>query len=923
MRKRAVVAALCAWALAAAIAASPAPASFGLHDLAVTATNEDASLATQAGSHPFALTTKIAVNTEEIEFEGHPLEVPEEAARDIIAQLPPGVLANPTAVPRCSAADFAAGEESICPASSALGIFDLTFGFGEPSLVHSPIYNLLPPPGKVARLGFRALGFPVTVDAEVNPNPPYNAIANSLNVAQGGFFYRGDLTLWGNPASPAHDAQRGECGGSDKVDFCPVSISERPFTLLPRACTGPLVSEIKARSWEQPEVWLTYSIASEGMTGCSKLPFAPQIDAQLSTEDAESPSGLAFNLDIADPGLENPDGVAVSDLKKAVVTLPEGVTVNPSQAEGLVGCSEKDLEGETADSQPGQGCPEASKIGTVEVETPLLEGEILKGGLFVATPFENKFHSLIALYMTIKDPQLGVSIEVAGKVEPDPKTGQLISTFEGLPQTPFSHFRLHFREGGRSALISPPHCGSYETKAVMTPWANPNTPYITTSAFEVTKGVGGGPCPASGAQPFQPGFEAGSQGNAAGRYSPFEMRLTRRDGDQDLTRFDATLPPGVLAKLAGVDQCPNAQIAKAKAKTGKEELASPSCPSNSKIGRIEAGAGVGSQLTYVPGSLYLAGPFAGAPLSVLGVVPAVAGPFDVGTVVVRQALQLNPRTGEVSADGAHSDPIPHILAGIPLRVRDIQVYVDRSNFTINPTSCDPFATKASIWGGGANPFSSSDDAPVPREARYQAASCASLGFKPKLSLKLKGATNRGAHPELRGTYTPRPGDANLQGVVLRFPHSAFLDQGHIRTICTRVQFAAQGGNGGGCPQGAIYGHVRAFTPLLSQPLEGPAYLRSSSHNLPDLVFALHGIVNLEAVARIDSKNGGIRATFTEAPDAPISKVVVVMQGAKKGLIVNSTNLCASKHHANAQFEAHNGKQSTSRPLMVAQCSKKR
>jgi hypothetical protein len=425
-------------------------------------------------------------------------------------------------------------------------------------------------------------------------------------------------------------------------------------------------------------------------------------------------------------------------------------------------------------------------------------------------------------------------------------------------------------------------------------------------------------CPKGGTPPFEPGFVAGSQSNAAGRFSPFSMRLTRRDGDQDLTRFDATLPPGVGGILAGVDKCPDAQIALAKTKTGIAELASPSCPANSKIGTIKAGAGVGSQLTYVPGSVYLAGAFGGAPLSVVGVVPAVAGPFDIGNVVVRQALVVNPRTAEVAVDGAHSDPLPHILAGIPLVVRDIQVHVDRHNFTYNATSCDPFAAKASIWGGGLDPFSIADNSPVARESRYQAASCASLGFKPKLSLRLNGGTKRGAHPKIRGVFTPRPGDANLKGLVLRLPRSAFLDQAHIRTICTRVQFAAKA-----CPEGAIYGHARAFTPVLSEPLEGPVYLRSSNHNLPDFVAALHGLVDVEAVARVDSKKGGIRLTFNDTPDAPISKVVVNMQGGKKGLIVNSTNLCAAKHKATAEFEGHNAKQLTSKPLVQSSCGRAR
>jgi hypothetical protein len=917
---KSTLAVLLALAATAALA-GPAEAEFGLEDLGVIFTRDaEGGIAFEAGTHPFALSFNVAVKTTEKETGGKKVEVPDEEARDVLSEFPPGFVANPTATARCSAAEFANSNESSCPRSSALGIFDLTFGFGEPGLLHVPVYNLDPPPGKAIRLGFRALGVPVVVDGGIEPHPPYNAFGNSEGIAQGGFFYRGNLRLWGNPASPAHDAERGECGASeDPDDRCPVSIPEKPFLLLPRSCTGTLHTQIMADSWQHPGLWHEYLPATEGMSACSRLPFGPTIDSKLSTTEAESPTGLAFDLDVSDPGLPNPDGVAASDIKKVVTTLPEGVTANPSQAEGLVGCSEADLARESADSEPGEGCPQASKIGTVEVETPLLEGELLTGDLYVATPYENPFGTLIALYMTIKDPELGINIVTEGKVEPDPVSGQLVATFDNLPQAPFSHFRLRFRSGGRSPLVSPPACGAYTTVAQMTPWADPSSTYTTTSSFQIASGPGGAPCPAASARPFEPGFGAGSLNNNSGAYSPFSMRLTRRDGDQDLTRFDATLPPGVVARLASTSRCTDSQIATAKAKSGRDERRNPSCPQGSLIGHIEAGAGVGSQLTYVPGSLYLAGPFGGAPLSAVGIVPAVAGPFDVGTVVVRQALKIDPRTAEVTADGAHSDPIPHILAGIPLRVRDIQVAVDKPSFTLNPTSCDPFATKASIWGGGQNAFSTIDDSPVPREARYQASGCQSLAFKPHLSLRLEGGTRRGAHPALRGLLRTRDGDANLSQATIRLPRSAFLDQGHIRTICTRVQFAANGGNGAGCPAAAIYGHATAYTPLLSEPLEGPVYLRSSSHNLPDLVAALHGLVDVEAVARIDSKNGGIRATFSDIPDVPASRVIVNMQGAKKGLIVNSTNLCARAHRASVLLDAHNSKRISLRPEMRTKC----
>jgi hypothetical protein len=385
-----------------------------------------------------------------------------------------------------------------------------------------------------------------------------------------------------------------------------------------------------------------------------------------------------------------------------------------------------------------------------------------------------------------------------------------------------------------------------------------------------------------------------------------------------MTRFSTVLPPGVLGKLAGVSKCPEAAIAAAKAKSATEELASPSCPADSEIGHTLAGAGVGSVLTYVPGKIYLAGPFNGDPLSVVAITPAKAGPFDVGAVVVREALNLNPRTAEVEVDGSASDPIPHILAGIPLRLRDLRIYVDRDNFTLNPTSCEESSARATLFGSYLNALDPADDVPVELSARYQAANCASLGFKPSLKLKLRGGTSRGDHPALTATYKPRKGDANLADLITRLPRSAFLDQAHIRTVCTRVQFAADS-----CPKGARYGYIKAWTPLLDEPLEGPVYLRSSSHKLPDLVFDLHGLVDVEVATGIDSVRGGIRAQVQDAPDAPIAKVLLRMQGAKKGLIVNSRDLCGSTNRAGVQFTGQNGKVASGRPELVPRCGAKR
>jgi hypothetical protein len=920
-------------AIAAALIAAPASSAFGVKDLDLRILDGEGAPAMDAGTHPFEVKTNFDAETE---IDPELGEIPVGQIKNVSGVLPAGLSASPFAVPQCSSVDFTTVVEKLpnCSNSSVIGIARAraTLANGQPAITDAPLYNLVPPPGVAAKFGFIPfLSAPVTVEAGIEETFPYRATFKATNITQLVRFLGSETTLWGNPSDPAHDADRGKCGLFIEINStpiepggtCPTSNPNRPFLTLPRSCEGPLQTIFRAESWlgQEFEGSVTTHDNSvppqpRGIGACAKVGFSPSISAKPTSGQAASPSGLDFGIDLENEGLGDPKGTANSDIEKAVVTLPKGVTANPSLAEGLAVCSEAQFKAETAGSEFGAGCPAASKIGTTEVETPLLEGELLKGSLFIARPYQNPFGTLIALYMTVKDPKLGIGIKLAAKVEPDPKTGQLITTVENIPQQPVSHFRLHFREGGRSSLITPELCGDYTTEATLTPSANPATSITKTATFHIGSGVGGGPCPVGATPPFQPGFTAGTENNAAAHYSPFSMRLTRRDGDQDLTRFSAKLPAGLVAKLAGAGECSGAQIAAAKKKTGSEEIANPSCPANSQVGHIFAGAGVGSELTYVPGKVYLAGPFNGAPLSVVGIVPAVAGPFDVGTVVAQQALRIDPRTAEVTADGAASDPIPHILAGIPLKVRDIRVNVDRPEFTLNPTSCDPLQIGAQLWGGGADVFSSADDSPLSLSSRFQAAACASLGFKPSLALKLKGGTKRGGHPALTGTYAPRPGDANLSNLVLRLPHSAFLDQAHIRTICTRVQFAAKS-----CPAGAVYGHATAYTPLLDQPLEGPVYLRSSSHNLPDFVADLHGLIDVEAVARIDSQNGGIRATFSEVPDAPLTKVVVQMQGGKKGLIVNSTSLCAKKHRADAAMSAHNGKTYDAKPPIKASCGR--
>jgi hypothetical protein len=548
----------------------------------------------------------------------------------------------------------------------------------------------------------------------------------------------------------------------------------------------------------------------------------------------------------------------------------------------------------------------------------------------VAKPYDNPFNSLLALYMVAKIPERGVLVKQAGEVKLDPNSGQIVTTFNDLPQIPFETFKLHFFEGGRAPLVMPSKCGSYDIVAKFTPWhaADPNNPLPSeivtrSSSFTVDQGPNGSPCP-SGTPPFKPGFVAGTESNSAGKYSPFVARLTRNDGEQEFSRFSMKLPKGMIGKLAGVPFCSEGGIAAARARTGphggQEELDNPSCPSASQIGRTSVGAGVGPSLTYAPGKIYLAGPYQGSKLSIVAITTATVGPFDLGTVVIRQALRVDPETAEVTADGSSSDPIPHILQGIVTHARDIRVFVDRPNFVLNPTNCERMTANASVIGTGSDFGSAADDQLVDVSSPFQAADCASLGFKPKLKLTLSGGTKRSDTPKLKAVLTARKGDANIGRAQVTLPHSAFLEQSHIRTICTRVQFQAGKGNGAQCPKGSVYGRAKAISPLLDEPLVGPVFLRSSNHELPDLVAALHSKkVDIDLVGRIDSLDGRIRNTFGAVPDAPVTKFVLEMQGGKKGLIVNSTNICKGKHRAIADFTGQNGRRHLFKPVVHAKC----
>jgi len=461
-------------------------------------------------------------------------------------------------------------------------------------------------------------------------------------------------------------------------------------------------------------------------------------------------------------------------------------------------------------------------------------------------------------------------------------------------------------------LATPQACGEYRTVAKLTPFSS-NEPITREGSFQIESGPSGGPCPSGGLPPFKPGLIAGSINNAAGRFSPFNVRLFRNDNEQEFTRFSIKLPPGITAKLAGIPYCPESGVALAKSRTGihgaQEEIEAPSCPAASEIGHSLAGAGVGQALAYAPGKVYLAGPYHGSNLSIVAITAAKVGPFDLGNVVIRYALKIDPETAEAFIDATGSDPIPHIIKGVAVHARDIRAYVDRSGFTLNPTDCTRTSTASTLLGSGLDFSSEADDRPVTVSTPYQAADCAALPFKPRLNLKLKGGTRRGAYPALTAKATMNGiGEAGIGRAEVILPKSEFIANAHFQTICTKVQFKAGAGNGAECPAKSIYGKARAITPLLGEPLTGPVFLRSSEHQLPDLVVALHNAqLDVDLVAHVDSVKGRLRSTFEAAPDAPVSSFVLEMQGGKKGLFENSTNLCKGTHKVEANFTGQNGK----------------
>jgi hypothetical protein len=933
--------------LALVICNSPSrAAAFGLRPgsegFAVSAREENGAIDHQAGSHPYVLSTEVNF----VAAAGSPGEpgVPfaEGDVRDLGFDLPPGLIENPAAVPQCTQSAFHTPRESpyetslsgeSCPDKSQIGVATIHTSYGGGTTLSFGIYNLVPAPGAPSEVGFNPFGSPFVFRSEIHQaEGVYQLSLQAGEIPQRVSISGLKLEIWGAPWFAAHNFQRGNClnesnSQAPRSNSCAINSTplEPPlaYLTLPSSCQVPMVYGVTADSYQQPAVESRRQFAhfDQGepldLEGCGAIPFEPAPRAQIANPRASSPSGYEFDLDVGSEGLLRPRRVNPTAVRKAVVTLPEGMTINPSVGSGLIGCTPAQYTAETVSSAPGEGCPNGSKIGDFTVQSPLF-GQPVEGSLYLAAPFDNPFSTLIGVYLVAKAPERGVLVKVAGRLDADPASGRLVATFDGLPQLPYTNLRIHFREGQRSPLATPAVCGAFTTGIELTPWNGAASTLAAAATTPITSGVGGAACP-EGTPGFHPGVVSGSINSQAGAFSPFYLRLDRTDTEQEITSYSATLPTGLLGKIGNIPYCSDAAIEAARHRGGFEETEHPSCPAATSIGHTVVGYGVGPALTFAPGGLYLAGPFHGSTFSIVAIDSATVGPFDLGTVVVRSAIDVNPQTAQVSIDSAGTDPIPHIIDGIPIHLRDIRVYIDRPGFTVNPTSCQPFAVVSTLTGSGARFSDPSDDTSATATAPYQAFNCASLPFKPNFSLHLKGGTKRGQFPALRAEVRPRSGDANIGAAIVALPPSEFLEQSHIGTVCTRPQFSREA-----CPAASVYGSARAFSPLLNQPLEGPVYLRSSSNKLPDLVADLHGGglgLRIELDGRIDSLHGGLRATFETIPDAPVSKFELTLNGGKKGLLVNSEDTCAAPQFAQSKFVGQNNVAAKFQTRLQVKCSK--
>ncbi len=821
--------------------------------------------------------------------------VPEGDAKDVYIELPPGLLADPSAVPQCPSVLLAKGGLLFgegCPASTQIGTLALqTATLGD---ITVPIFNMVPPSGVPAQFGYNVLA-PAVMDVSARSEGAYGFTVTLRSLSQLAPVVGTSLTLWGVPADPAHDPLRGSClelSGSSSGS-CPSGAVPSPLLTLPTSCAGPLTATIKMDSWEDPGVLVekeSESVVGEGLPagllGCEKLGFTPAVDVRPEVSAADSPTGVLIEMSI--PQNDTPGGLAEADLRNVTVVLPAGLTVNPAAADGLGGCTPAAVGLGKATAPT---CPPESKIGTVELDTPLLANP-LSGSIYLAQPGDNPFGGPLAIYVLAEGA--GVVTKLPGRLTADPGTGQLTMALEEIPELSLSHVKLAFFGGPRAMLANPPACGSFTTLAQMTPYseAASSAGVTTLSDVAIDENCGGG---------FSPAVAAGVTSAAAGQTTDFTLQVSRADGQQDIQRISTTLPPGLLANLAGVQRC------------GEAQATAGTCEASSRMGSVAIGAGSGSHPYYFNGQAFLTGPYDGAPFGMSIVVPAVAGPLNLGSIVIRASVAVNAGDGQLTI---RTDPLPAILGGVPLRIRAVYLTIDRQGVMVNPTDCSLQTVTGTV--------ESTEHAVASLATPFQVNGCSRLPFAPTVTAVTQARAPAGAGAGLSVKLFEPTGDAGVKSLKIQMPPQLPAELSTLQGACPEAVFIA---SPTACPRESQVGNATVRTSIFANPLRGIAYLVShGSAALPSPVVVFEGEdVTLDLEGSTDVRRGILTTTFA-VPDVPITTFELNLPEGPFPLFGRNLpalargSFCSSKLILPTTIVAQNGDQRTRRTkLAVSGC----
>jgi hypothetical protein len=872
-------------------AAHAEQAEYGIESTAVTLST------TQAGAHP-DLAVRVDLKT------GSENGGTSAGTRDLSVDLPPGLVAAPSKFPTCPIDSFLAintQSESACPLESQVGMVHLSrHAVGDDPSLAEALYNLPPGDGAVARFGFLAGAVPRTLELRINPEDGYRLQAELRGLPDFFVISSAEAVVWGVPSDPSHDAQRltpyesSQCGypcqapgGSRPSEFPPIPLMSNP------TWCGPSRAGFATTSYAFPGEVFADAADVPSIVGCDQVPFAPAAALAGTATIADWSSGFEFDLSLPASGFDGRDALIDSAMRRLVLSLPSGYSLNPATAPGLGACSAGqvgllNVDPPLFDDRPAD-CPAASRLATASIETPMLADD-LRGNVYLATPRGDPFRSLVPLYLVAEGN--GMLVKLAGRLALDPGSGQVEARFDDLPPLPISDLSLDFEAGKGGLLATPATCGSHRGEVDLLAWSGAETRQPI--SLETRAEPGGAPCEP---RPFSPRLVAGTTSPRAGASSPFVLRIDRASGEQDLLRFEVRLPRGLLPDVSEVAQC------------AAPAAAAGTCPSSSQVGSASILAGSGPSPLRVPAAnaapapVYLAGPEAGAPLSLLAAVPVRAGPFDLGSVVVRAAVYVNPRTAQVTV---RSQPLPQVLDGIPIDYRRLRIVLDRPGFIRNPSSCASSrigATMTAVDGAEASPSTS-----------FRVGSCGRLRLRPRLSFGLRGAAGKGGHPALAIRLRSSARSESISRLSVLLPATELLDMRHVKGVCSRERFVREE-----CGQGSAYGAAAVSSPLLGRPLRGLVRLRQSRRRLPDLVASVDGQIGLDLVGRVESLRGRIRVSFDDLPAAPFRRLDLALAGGKRGIVVNTVDLCRADPHATVVVTGQNGARRVSRVRVATGC----